>query len=102
MHSSTPSYIWRQSQVMSRYPGPARLVTWSEVRAPLVSHEAYAPYIIAIVRLADGSRRTAQIVDCIAAQLTAGLDLTPTFRRIYDTGSKAPVVYGYKFTPTQQ
>ena len=99
MHSHSPAYIWRQSQIMSRNPGPAKLLTWSEVQAPLAGHEAYAPYVVAIVRLIDGSRRTAQIVDCAASDLEPGLELTPVFRRIYDAGPTAPVVYGYKFTP---
>jgi uncharacterized OB-fold protein len=84
---------------MTRHPGPARLVTWSTVQAPLAGHEAYAPYIVAIVRLTDGSRRTAQIVDCDEGILVSGLTLAPVFRRIYDAGPTAPVVYGYKFTP---
>ncbi len=94
----TPAFIWRQSQTAYQNPGPARLETWSEVQTPLASHEAYAPYIVAIVTLSDGTKRTTQLVDCSAAELTAGLALVPVFRRIYDPGPSAPVAYGYKFT----
>src|SRR4051812_33320094 len=99
MHDQAPPSIWRRSRAMYEYPGPARLVSWSEVQAPLAGHETHAPYIVAIVRLDDGSARTAQLADCTTSELTAGLELTPVFRRIYDTGPTAPVVYGYKFTP---
>lgn len=99
MHSRTPPIIWRQSQVLYQNPGPARLVSWSEVQAPLSGHELYAPYIVAIVRLADGSQRTAQLVDCMASELKVDLELVPVFRRIYETGPAAPIAYGYKFIP---
>jgi uncharacterized OB-fold protein len=99
MHDHAPAFIWRRSLELYVYPGPARLVSWSEVQAPLSGHEAYAPYIVAIVSLADGTHRTAQIVDCTAAELAVDLELMPVFRRIYDAGPTAPIVYGYKFTP---
>ncbi len=98
MHSKSPPSVWRRSHILYQNPGPARLISWSEVQAPLHGHEAYAPYIVAIVSLADGSKRTAQLVDCMADELKANMELTPTFRRIYDTGPAAPIVYGYKFT----
>ncbi len=101
MHSQSPPSIWRRSQILYQNPGLARLVSWSEVQAPLAGHEAYAPYIVAIVRLADGSQQTAQLVDCSANDLKANMELVPTFRRIYDSGRTAPIVYGYKFTLKQ-
>lgn len=99
MHSNAPAYIWRESQTLYQNPGPAWLVSWSEVQAPLVGHESYAPYFVAIVRLADGSRRTAQLTDCAADDLQLDMELMPVFRRIYDTGHNAPIIYGYKFAP---
>ena len=99
MHNNAPAFIWRQSRALSHNLGFARLESWSEVYAPLSGHESYAPYIVAIVKLSDDHMCTAQIVDCEATDLTMGMELVPVFRRIYDTGPSAPIVYGYKFAP---
>lgn len=99
MHNSTSGYIWRRSQTAYLNPGPATLVSWSEVHAPLSGHEAYAPYLVAIVKLTDSNQTTAQLVDCRQSDLRVGMKLIPTFRKIYDTGPKAPLAYGYKFMP---
>ena len=59
-----------------------------------------APYAVGIIRLADGVKITAQIVDCDVETLAIGDPVRLEFRRVQQDGASGILCYGYKFVPT--
>jgi len=58
------------------------------------------PYAVGIIKLDDGARITAQIVDCEPAKLAIGDRVRLEFRKIQQDGESGIICYGYKFVPT--
>jgi uncharacterized OB-fold protein len=58
-----------------------------------------APYAVGIIKLDDGVRLTAQIVDAELDKLAVGDKVKLEFRRIQDDGESGVICYGYKFVP---
>lgn len=79
--------------------GEGVIETFTVVHAPAPGFELQAPYVMAVVRLAEGPRVTAQIVDLDPAQAKIGLQVRKVFRRISQDGESGVVHYGYKFAP---
>ncbi len=58
-----------------------------------------APYAVAIIRLDDGVKITAQVVDCDPESLAIGDRVRREFRRLQQDGESGILCYGYKFVP---
>jgi len=56
-----------------------------------------APYILAIIQLAEGPRLTAEVVDCDVEEVHIGSAVESVFRKITEKGEKGVIQYGYKF-----
>ena len=67
------------------------------VHTPPSGFELQAPYILALVRLEEGPRVTAQIVDTKPDGVEVGTPVTSVFRRISEEGEAGVINYGYKF-----
>lgn len=67
------------------------------VHAPPAGFELQAPYVLALVRLDEGPRVTAQVVDTKPGNVTLGTKVRAVFRRINEEGAAGVVQYGYKF-----
>jgi uncharacterized OB-fold protein len=57
------------------------------------------PYAVGIVKLDDGVRLTAQIVDTDPERLAIGERVRMEFRRVQKDGESGVLCYGYKFVP---
>jgi hypothetical protein len=84
--------------IQREFIAKAKLITWSVVYAAQDGFEDNLPYIIAIVELEEGERITTQLVDIDIKDLKYGLDLLPTFRKVYAAGDDGIIHYGIKFT----
>ncbi|MFF0222843.1 Zn-ribbon domain-containing OB-fold protein [Streptomyces sp. NPDC004629] len=74
-------HCWSEDVGWERASGRATLYTWSVVhRNDLPPFGERTPYVAAVVDLAEGPRMMTEVVDCDAAALRAGADLTVTFR----------------------
>ena len=60
---------------------------------------AQVPYLVALVKLAEGPLVTAQLTDIDAADARIGLAVEVVTRRIRDGGPDGLILYGYKFRP---
>ena len=58
-----------------------------------------APYIVALVRLAEGPLVTAQLTDIEPDEVHIDMPVEMVTRRLYEDGPQGVVVYGYKFRP---
>jgi uncharacterized protein len=84
------------------YPlsGRGSVYTFSVVRQPPASHAEQAPYLLAMIQLAEGPLLTAQLTDCDAEQVTIDMPVEMVTRKLADLGQDGLLVYGYKFRPT--
>ena len=74
-----------------------KIITYTIIRAAPPGYEALAPYAVAIIRLDDGPRITAQIVDCTPSEVEIGKRVKVCFRKIAEDGKAGAISYGYKF-----
>jgi uncharacterized OB-fold protein len=73
--------------------------TFTIIRVPPTGFGAEAPYAVGIVKLDDGVKVTAQIVDVDLAELQIGQRVRVEFRRVQKDGEAGILCYGYKYVP---
>ena len=83
----------------AKLSGLGEVVTYTVVRVPPEGFEREAPYVVAIIRLEEGPRITAQIVDCKPKDVKIGTKVKSVFRRVGGEGASGAIYYGYKFVP---
>ena len=64
--------------------------------------EEYAPYTMALVKLAEGPMITAQLTDVDATSVKIGMPVEMVTRKLTQDGDEGQIVYGYKFRPVLQ
>lgn len=75
--------------------------TFTIIRVPPTGFTSETPYAVGIVRLDDGVKVTAQIVDVDLDELRIGLRVRVEFRRVQKEGEAGLLCYGYKFVPVE-
>ena len=75
--------------------------TFTIIRVPPTGFTAEAPYAVGIVKLDDGVKVTAQIVDADLETLAIGQRVRIEFRRVQKEGEAGILCYGYKFVPVE-
>jgi uncharacterized OB-fold protein len=78
-------------------PDEGTLVTWTVIHAAPERLAMQTPYVVAMVDLGDGVSVTAQIVDCDPTELSTGVKVRRTLRRVSTEGKAGIINYGYKF-----
>ena len=73
--------------------------TFTVIRVAPTGFGDQAPYAVAVIKLEDGVKLTAQVVDCDVEQLQIGQPLRLEFRRVNEDGEDGIICYGYKFVP---
>ena len=58
-----------------------------------------APYVVGVIKLDDGVKLTAQIVDCEPEAVEVGTPVRLEFRKVQQDGESGILCYGYKFVP---
>lgn len=79
--------------------GLGTVFSFTVVRQPSTGYEAQAPYILALVKLAEGPLITAQLCDCDKEQVTIDMPVEMVTRRLRDLGPDGLIIYAYKFRP---
>jgi scaffold protein (connect acetoacetyl-CoA thiolase and HMG-CoA synthase) len=87
--------LWSPIQLSGR----GEIWSFSGIRQAPTGFETAAPYMLALVQLAEGPLITAQLTDCAEDELSIGMAVQMVTRRLMDTGADGPLVYGYKFRP---
>ena len=77
--------------------GEGQIVTYSVIRVAPPGFEQLTPYVVAIVKLDEGPRITAQIVDCDPGEVSIKKRVKACFRKIAEDGKAGAISYGYKF-----
>lgn len=79
--------------------GKGKVETYTIIHEAPENFEGQAPYAMAIIKLDEGPKLTAQIVDCKLEDVKIGMAVKSTFRRIQEDGDIGAIYYGYKFKP---
>jgi len=79
--------------------GKGKILTYTIIYVSPEEFSNQAPYPIAIIKLDEGPKLTAQIVDCKIKDVKIGMRVQSTFRKIQQDGNIGAIYYGYKFKP---
>jgi len=81
------------------FSGKGEVYSYSTVHHPPEGFESFAPYVVALVRLAEGPLVAAQLTDVEGETIEIGMPVEMVTRKLCDDGNKGTIVYGYKFRP---
>jgi hypothetical protein len=73
--------------------------TFTVIRVAPTGFGDEVPYAVGVIKLDDGVKVTAQIVDCDPTAIRIGDRVNLEFRRIQQDGESGILCYGYKFVP---
>ena len=90
-----------------KFKGIGKIVTYTIIRTSLNDPQKELvdiparniPYVLAIIKLKEGPKLTAEIVDCELDRVKIGLEVKKVFRKIVEKGPHGVIQYGYKFKP---
>lgn len=81
-----------------RFAGTGEIFSFTTVQEPPEGYEEQAPYIIALIKLDEGTMVTAQITDAAdAKEIAIGDRVEMVTRKLTSEGKRGVIVYGYKF-----
>lgn len=81
--------------------GKGEIITYTIIHVGSDDFAEQVPYPVAIIKLDEGPKITAQIVDCSVDDLHIGMRVESVFRKIQQDGSTGAIYYGYKFKPVK-
>jgi len=79
--------------------GKGTVVTYTVIHDAPAQFELQKPYVMAIVEMDEGVRLTSQVIDVKAEDVTIGMKVQATFRKLGQEGDAGVIHYGYKFRP---
>ena len=79
--------------------GKGEVMSFSIVHDAPSQLELQKPYVIAIIKMEEGIRLTGQVIDCEPADVTIGMRVQATIRKVGEEGPSGIIHYGYKFMP---
>ena len=88
--------------VDSEMPKSGTLLSYTLQRESIYGFEDQEPMIFALVRLENGVKIIAQLVDVLYESLKEGMKVRAVFRKIRTEGESGQIYYGYKFSPYRE
>jgi len=79
--------------------GKGSVYSYTTVFDPPAGFEKYAPYPVALIKLDEGPMVTAQLTDVAPDEVSIGMPVEMTTRKLYEDGDEGPITYSYKFRP---
>jgi uncharacterized protein len=80
-----------------KFSGEGEIYTYTVIRVAPTGFEFQKPYVLAVVKLREGTMLTSQIVDCNPEDVEIGAPVKMVFRKILADGEDGVIRYGYKF-----
>ena len=81
------------------FSGKGEVYSHTTVHEAPAGYEKYAPYTLALIKLAEGPMVTAQMTDVDNSDVKIGMPVEMVTRKLREDGEKGILVYGYKFRP---
>jgi hypothetical protein len=98
----SPVKIWRNQKDIARLVGVVgTIISWTVIRVPPGDFTGQAPYPVTIVRLRNGTRVTAQLVDWDTRELKRGQRVVTVIRRVVQPNTDGVIPYGVKVKPVE-
>ncbi|MBM4460209.1 MAG: Zn-ribbon domain-containing OB-fold protein [Chloroflexi bacterium] len=88
-----------QKQNWTNLSGRGEIYSFTTMYNAPTGFEEYAPYTMALVKLAEGPMITAQLTDLEPAEVKIGLPVEMVTRKLTQDGNEGQILYGYKFRP---
>ena len=85
-----------------QFSGKGSIYSFSTLYNAPLGFEEYAPYLVALVKLEEGSLVTAQLTDVDKDAVYIGMPVEMVTRRIREFGDEGVIIYNYKFRPVLQ
>jgi uncharacterized OB-fold protein len=96
----SPVKIWRNQKKIASLVGiTGEITSWTFIRLPPADFSSLAPYPVVIVRLTNGNKFTAQMVDYDAADLEIGRKVVTVIRRLSEPNNDGIIPYYIKVKP---
>ena len=91
----------RRDTKFTQYSGRGEVYSFTVIHAPPEGFAKYTPYMVALVRLAEGPLVTAQLTDVDEVDVRIGMPVEMVTRALREDGpdGRGMLVYGYKFRP---
>lgn len=80
-----------------KFSGEGEVFSYTVVYAAPTGFEYQKPYVVAVVKLDEGTMCTAQVVDCESGEVKVGSRVEAVFRKIMADKDSGIIRYGYKF-----
>lgn len=77
--------------------GRGEVLEWTRVHKPAPGYELQVPYVVALIRTAEGPLVMGQLVDSDAAAIKSGAAVKAVFRRLGQDGESGILHYGTKW-----
>mgnify|MGYP003394589844 CR=1 FL=1 len=92
--------IWRDTKDLNNFLGKkGKLVAYTTIYSAPSGFEHQVPYHVALVKFENGQTISCQIVDCSKKDLTPGLTVVASVRRIGMSQPHELIEYGLKVKP---
>lgn len=78
------------------FAGTGEVFSFTTIQDIPASFATYAPYVLALIKLDEGTMVTAQLTD-IDGEINIGDRVEMVTRKLTTEGDKGMIVYGYKF-----
>jgi uncharacterized OB-fold protein len=92
--------IWRkQQQDKQSLHIKGTILSWTRILVAPPAFAHYTPYVVVLVELENNKKTYGQLVDYEEDQLTIGMHVVSTLRRMGDVGTEDVISYGIKFKP---
>ncbi len=100
---TSPVKIWRnQGKIAGLLGKHGEIVSWTIIRVPPAGFSSHAPYPVVLVRLEDGTRLTAAMVDYTDKDLNIGQSVVTVLRRAMESNTDGIIPYGVKVKPVNR
>ncbi|MBE0521664.1 MAG: Zn-ribbon domain-containing OB-fold protein [Candidatus Methanoperedenaceae archaeon] len=91
----------RTGQVVPfKFNGTGEVVTYTIIHSAGKDYAKHTPYILAIIKLDEGPRLTAQVI-CSPDDIHTGMKVKSAFRKLGEESEKGMIYYGTKFMPQE-
>ncbi len=88
-----------EKQSWTSLSGRGEVYSYTTMYSAPASFEAYTPYTVALVKLAEGPMVTAQLTDVEANEVFVGMPVEMVTRKLSEEGEEGQILYSYKFRP---
>lgn len=80
-----------------KFKGAGQVYSYSIIHHAPAGMEAHVPYAVAIIKLDEGPKITAQLADIDLEKIGIGMKVESCIRKIHEDGDAGLVHYGVKF-----